>query len=193
MTTPQRRRESVYRLRARTAPTNEERARRRQQSQWNGNVQGATNDSAEFNTSVRIVDGYPVEYSCLDDPRQAKVDESQVSHLAIEFDYEMISIVDADVLESIRSLEWSLLWNVARNMGLHNCNVRKQQEPLLEDGIRHLIAPDSYIIGLSSLELDTVDDSISKDCTVYNLIEVCRACAMYRFSSQARRLLSLYL
>jgi hypothetical protein len=183
MTTPQRRRASVYRLRARAAPANEMRARRRQQSEWNGNVQGATNDSADFKASVRIVDGYPVEYSCIDDPRQANVDDVQVSQLEIEFDYEMISIVDADVLESIRSLEWSLLWNVARNMGLHNCNVRKQQELLLEDGIRHLIAPDSYVVGLSSLELDTVDDSISKDCAVCSLIDVCRACALCRFST----------
>jgi hypothetical protein len=165
MTTPQRKRAPVYRLRARTTPTNEERARRLEQSKWNGNVQGATNDSAEFRASVRIVDGYPVEYSCLDDPRQGKVHGDQVSQLEIEFDYEMVTIVDADVIESIRSLEWSLLWNVARNMGLHNCNVRKQQEPLLEDGIRHLIAPDSYVVGLSSLELDTVDDTISKDFT----------------------------
>jgi hypothetical protein len=162
MTTPQRRRASVYRLRARTSPTNEERARRRQQSKWNGNVQGATNDSAEFKASVRIVDGYPVEYSCRDDPRQVKVNDDQISQLTIEFDYEVITIIDADVIESIRSLEWSLLWNVARNMGLHNCNVRKQQEPLLDDGIRRLIASDSYIVGLSSLELDTVDDTISK-------------------------------
>ena len=164
MTTRQRQRELVYRLRSRVAPTSEEKARRRQQSNWNGNNQGATNDSTEeFKASVSIVDRYPVEYSCRDDPRQAKLKYDQVSRLEIEFDYEMITVVNSDVIENIRSLEWSLLWNVARNMGLLNCNVRKQQEPLLEDGIRHLIAPDSFVVGLSSLELDTVDDEIGKD------------------------------
>ncbi|CAB9518747.1 expressed unknown protein [Seminavis robusta] len=156
--------EMAYRLRARPpAPDTDERhQRRRQQSRWNGNGQGATNDSDEFKASVRIVDGFPVEYSCRDDPRQKSFqDDANLTKISINFDYEMVTMKNARVLESIRSLEWSLLWNVARNMGLHNCNYRKQ-EPL-SDGERHL-SSENYVVGLSSLELDDVDHNIDK-CT----------------------------
>ena len=130
-----------------------------QQTNWNGNGQGATNDSAEYKAAVRIVDGFPVEYSCIEDPRDSDVEEMDVKELVVKFDYEMMTRIYADAEKSRRSLEWSLLWNVASNLGLHNCNYKKQH-PVSETR-RRLSA--SYVIGLSSLSFDEIDLETSKN------------------------------
>lgn len=156
--------ESAYRLRSVASvayPKIEDQSHRRQQ--WNGNVQGATNDSGEYHAAVRIVDGFPVEYSCLDDPRGNDLDEVDVGKILVAFDYEMISRKNTDVEKSMRSLEWSLLWNVARNLGLHNCNYRKQDPEF--DTRRKLARSENYVVGLSSLEFDRVDHQ-TKRCTI---------------------------
>lgn len=158
---PKRALESVYRLRSVAFPKIEDQGHRRQQ--WNGNGQGATNDSGEYKAAVRIFDGFPVEYSCLDDPRGNKLGEVQVGKILVTFDYEMISRKNTDVEKSMRSLEWSLLWNVARNLGLHNCNYRKQDP---EFYTRRKLAPsENYVVVLSSLEFDRVDQQ-TKRCTI---------------------------
>ena len=152
--------ELAYRLRTTAAPHRQQQVHRRQQSRWNGNGQGATNDSAEYKAAVRIVDGFPVEYSCLEDPRETGINEINVRHLNATFDYEMLTRKNAFVEKSMRSLEWSLLWNVARNLGLHNCNYRKQ-DPLF--GTRRRLAfKENYIVGLSSLDVDKIDSETSK-------------------------------
>lgn len=157
---------SRYPLRASNPRILEDQTHPPEQSRWNGNGQGATNGSSEYKASVRIVDGFPVEYSCLEDPRGNDFDEIDVGELVINFDYEMIAQVSSgteerSAEESTRSLEWSLLWNVARNLGLHNCNYRKQSP---EFPSRNLLMGhnDSYVVGLSSLAFDQIDDETGK-------------------------------
>lgn len=166
--------EAAYRLRARrtatTANTN----------QWNGNIQGATNDSNDYKPSVRIVDGFPVEYSCRDDPRDNNIVESDLRPMELTFDYDMLTRQDADIEGSIRSLEWSLLWNAARNLGLHNCNFRKQRPALEEEdddaigtststidsnNVRRQLFSQDYVVDLSSLEFDFIDPT-ADSCTL---------------------------
>lgn len=159
---PQLKLKSAYPLRTVAPRKKKGQDRRRQQTRWNGNGQGATNDSAEYKATVRIVDGFPVEYSCLEDPRENDLDEIYVREISMTFNYEMLTRYSADAEKSIRSLEWSLLWNVARNLGLHNCNYRKQDPKF--DTRRRLAAhsEENYVVGLSSLGFDRIDDETSK-------------------------------
>jgi hypothetical protein len=154
--------EKAYRLRAApTAQSLEQQKRRRQQHQWNGNVQGATNDSSDYKPAIRIVDGYPVEYSCRDDPRNTENDynETELKIINVEFDYEMSTAPGADIYGNLRSLEWSVLWNVAQSIGLHVCNFRKQDS--FYNDRRRLV--ENYVVGLSSLGADRVDDDTGKN------------------------------
>jgi len=156
--------ESVYGLRASASEAQKPRQgqdRRQVQHNWNGNLQGATNDSAEYKPAVRIIDGYPVEYSCKDDPRENEIDDKDLKDMHLEFDYEMLTAAGATIDESIRSLEWSLLGNVARNLGLHNCNLR-EQDPNSSAATRSATT-ESYVVSLSSLDFDDVDFNTGKD------------------------------
>lgn len=155
--------ETAYRLRASSSSSSnlpQDQDRRRQQNQWNGNLQGATNDSNDYKPSVRIVDGFPVEYSCRDDPRENNIDDNDLVDMELTFDYDIVTSQDADIEGSIRSLEWSLLWNVAQNLGLHNCDFRKQNPSLEEqDNLTRRLTTQNFVVDLSSLEFDSIDNS----------------------------------
>ena len=156
--------EHTYRLRApssssssnlATPPQGQDR-RRQNSNNWNGNIQGATNDSNDYKPSISIVDGFPVEYSCQDNPREENnIDENDLQEIELTFDYDVVTSQNADVKGSIRSLEWSLLWNVARTLGLHNCNFRKQDP---SSNTRRLFTQD-IVVSLSSLDFDSIDTS----------------------------------
>jgi len=77
----------------------------------------------------------------------------------LEFDYDVYTRTRPaeDVKGSIRSLEWSLLWNVAHNLGLHNCNFRDQRPG--GEMMGRQLAESDYVISLSSLEFDSIDNS----------------------------------
>ena len=155
--------EKTYRLRAPSSSSSSNletppqgQNRRRQNSNWNGNVQGATNDSNDYKPSIRIVDGFPVQYSCQDNPRQENnIDENDLQEIELTFDYDVVTSQNADVEGSIRSLEWSLLWNVARTLGLHNCNFQNQDP---SPDTRRLFTQD-IVVSLSSLDFDSIDNS----------------------------------
>ena len=143
-------------------PLDQDQRRQEKIGNWTGNIQGATNDSNDYKPSIRIIDGFPVEYSCQDNPREENtIDENDVQEMELEFDYDIVVNSQADVEGSIRSLEWSLLWNVARELGLHNCNFRKQDTFAATAGDntndrRSLFTP-NVVVSLSSLDFDSID------------------------------------
>lgn len=175
MKTEKRPTEGAYQLRARNKLSQQQRhdsptgRHRRQQARWSGNGIGATNDSTDYKPLIRIVDGLPVEYTCTDDPRvrdngtSVSFDLVDLRVLIIQFDYEMATEPGADFDSNLRYLEWSVLWNVAQSIGLHNCNFQAQEALFGERRLQQQpSSPESFVVGLSSLDGDEVDTDTGK-------------------------------
>ena len=71
---------------------------------------------------IEIRDGYPVKYKCMN-TLQEDVD---IHLLPITFDYEMTLEKNGKIQDNIQALEWSVLWNVVKEIGLHRCDFSQQ-------------------------------------------------------------------
>lgn len=171
--TKEKRIEAAYRLRSRASAEKQARRRQQQGDTGSGNAIAAKNGSFDYKTKIRIVDGFPVEYSCKNDPRgggATSFNSANLKTMTIHFDYEMVTAPLANFTSNLRALEWSILWNVAQSIGLRNCNFQSQesyfsagqQQRRLQSAFSTAgnVAP--LVVSLSSLGPDQVDNSTGK-------------------------------
>eukprot|EP00540_Astrosyne_radiata_P003710 CAMPEP_0116845308 /NCGR_PEP_ID=MMETSP0418-20121206/13188_1 /TAXON_ID=1158023 /ORGANISM="Astrosyne radiata, Strain 13vi08-1A" /LENGTH=492 /DNA_ID=CAMNT_0004476391 /DNA_START=163 /DNA_END=1638 /DNA_ORIENTATION=+ len=134
-----------------------------------------TNDSKDGQDAhILIKDGYPYQFSCLE-----FVDPKVTRHkLPLEFDYEVTMSAKGESTfdDNLRALEWSILWNVVRRLGLHKCDFKAQdllfgqarvQQEARIGGVpqhRQLKTP-PLVVSLNSDEADKEDGRVEK-CSV---------------------------
>lgn len=91
-------------------------------------VNNITNEALDSNPCIPVQDGYPVQYSCLADV----ANDTIVEPLMVSFNYEVwINEVGATmgIMQNIRALEWSILYNVAVAISLDKCKLSNQRIP----------------------------------------------------------------
>jgi hypothetical protein len=109
----------------------------------------------EYKPQLSIQDGFPIEYNC----ENVLEEETLPETVWFIFDYE-VTLKDAPLgafpADIRRSFEWSLLWNVAIDIGLYNCSLDAQySQPaqrlwsLTENGFQ--------VVALGSQNDDVVD------------------------------------
>lgn len=154
----------------------EERDRRRRAA-WNIRPEGTSNDSDDIRTSISIDNGFPVRFSCED-----FVDESlEQKPIDLQFAYEVTvsGIGTTSFADNMRALEWSILWNVVKELDLHRCDFTRQ-DALVERARR--VPPTrllqstgpSYVVALGSGSSDKVDLAVG---TIHSLCYPCILCS----------------
>ena len=108
---------------------------------------------------LTIRDGFPIEYSCENELKEVAVRRTLPEALWFIFDYEVtlkddpLGAFPADIR---RAFEWSLLWNLAIEVGLNNCSLDSQY---LKPGqrLRSLSQNGFQVVALGSQQDDVVD------------------------------------
>ncbi|KAI2500576.1 hypothetical protein MHU86_13867 [Fragilaria crotonensis] len=156
-----------------------------------------SSDGSAYNMDrIEVRDGYPVRYKCLD----AIQEQVDADFLQVSFKYEMVVPKDSSVASNLRALEWSILWNIVKDIGLNRCDFTKQS--LVFDrtvaavaqrggnGLRRMQtdadgadAAPSYILSLTSDGEDTVDRDIGS-CRYTQSIESSAVCIPVEGSMQ---------
>lgn len=136
------------------------------------------NDNISPEITIRRENGLPIDYTCplrllefnssslLLSAGSTSGDELQ--SIEIGFSY-AFSVVDPNegieevIEQDLPALEYSILYLVAQSMGILKCDFENQNINLWS-GIesRNVTSPNSYVVSLSSYQMDSVDPDSSK-------------------------------
>lgn len=109
----------------------------------------------EYKPQLSIQDGFPIEYNC----ENVLLEGTLPDAVWFIFDYE-VTLKDAPLgafpADIRRSFEWSLLWNVAIEIGLYNCSLDAQGSQPAQR-LRSLAESGFQVVALGSQKDDVVD------------------------------------